>query len=141
MKNNRKDDDAVLPPITVGGRIKNIVKDAKSKLYKYDIFIIVVLEIISLFVTKDMDYVLYVFPFLNYITIYILLRTIIAKSNYLKHCIRKKLAYKVISYYYLFGLFSIIFQIGDNIYSTVVGNCLLLVTIVLVLMSFFKKNE
>jgi len=141
MKNNRKEeDDIVLPPITVGGRVKNGVKSIEKKLYKYDIFLIIVLSVLSSFVSDNVNYTNYIFPLLMYVVVYVLLRTIITKADRLKHCVRKKLAYKTISYYFLFGMFSIMFQIGNNVYSTVVNNGLLVLTMILLVLSM-KNNK
>ena len=128
-----------LHPCSVGCRIKKAVKFTEKKLYKYDIFLILLIEIFSLFICSDENYMLYKFPMLMYTIVYVLLRTIITKADYLKHCTRKKMAYKVISYYFLFGIFSIIFQIGDNLYSTIVNNTLLITTFVLLILSARKK--
>lgn len=132
---------AALPPCTVGCRIKKAVKFAENKLYSLDIFVILLIELFSFTVMDEEDYAIVKFPLLMYATVYILLRTIITKSDYLKHCYRKKLTYKVISYYYLFGFFAAAFQLGSNIYSTVISNGLLLIAFVLMVMSYKEKYK
>ena len=130
-----------LHPCSVGCRIKQATKFVKKHFYRLDIILVLLIEIASMFMNMNENYMLYRFPMMMYGIVYILLRTVISDSIKLKYCIRKRLAYKVLSYYFLFGMFSILFQVGNSIYTTVINNTLLILTTVLVAISLYGNKK
>ena len=130
-----------LHPCTVGCRIKLATDYLQKQFYRLDIILVLLIEIASMFMNMNENYMLYRFPMMMYGIVYILLRTVISDSKKLKYCIRKRLAYNVLSYYFLFGMFSVLFQIGNDIYSIVISNSLLILSSVLVAISIYGNKK
>lgn len=123
-----------------GGRIgKFINKKIKPKLYRYGIFAVVCLEILSIILKQYDLYSVKVYCILTQMVCALL----VLNNNYnvkpKKLCTRKKWAYNMLFLYYLIGVFSLATGITYDFYSDIVNYILLFVSFILIILSF--KDE
>lgn len=121
-----------------GGRLANVVKKTTKNIYIYAIFFVLVIELSSIKLSLLENYATYLYPLLTQLILSLLVYTIAYKGG--KYCKRKKLALYSLCAYYGLGFFSVLFQIPDTIYSYIVTNGLLLISLILFLFSV-KRNE
>lgn len=123
-----------------GGRIKKIVKKhIKPKLYRYGVFIVICLEIISLLLKHFDLYSVKLYCILTHFVCALL----IYNNNYSikpkKLCVRKKWAYNTMFIYYLIGVFSLVLGVSYGFYSQIVNFVLLFISFILLYLSL--KDE
>jgi hypothetical protein len=127
-----------VPCRSLGCRVSNVTKKLKKKFVRYAVFAIILLEVFSLLFNKSSFYTLWLYDLLVQLTSVIFVLVLLLRPIKLELCSRKKLAYKVMGLYYLFGMFSIIFKIGAS-YNTLANTLLLSTAGILILISL--KNE
>ena len=117
-----------VPKESLGGRLSQLVVKSQNKIYKYNIFAVIVLEVLSMFLRESDKYVNYYYPLLSQLVLAVLVFTIYHKAKFLKYCTRKIWAYRFLMYYFVFGVVSIVFQLDNSTYTEIVGNGLLFIT-------------
>lgn len=117
-----------VPKESLGGRLSQLVVKSQNKIYKYNIFAVIVLEVLSMFLRESDKYVNYYYPLLSQLVLAVLVFTIYHKAKVLKYCTRKIWAYRFLMYYFVFGVVSIVLQLDNSTYTEVVGNGLLFIT-------------
>lgn len=132
---------AVVPHQGLGGKMANILKTNKKVVTIYSIFTIPILEIASLFLEKLPNYVYFWYPLLTYICLFQLLLSLFLWNDKLRFCYRKNIATLFLAFYYLFGIFALIFQFSANFYYSIVSIGLLILSLTLFVTSIFKTNE
>ena len=117
-----------VPKESLGGRLSQLVVKSQNKIYKYNIFAVIVLEVLSMFLRESDKYVNYYYPLLSQLVLAVLVFTIYHKAKFLKYCTRKIWAYRFLMYYFVFGVVSIVLQLDNSTYTEIVGNGLLFIT-------------
>ena len=117
-----------VPKESLGGRLSQLVVKSQDKIYKYNIFAVIVLEVLSMFLRESDKYVNYYYPLLSQLVLAVLVFTIYHKAKFLKYCTRKIWAYRFLMYYFVFGVVSIVLQLDNSTYTEIVGNGLLFIT-------------
>lgn len=117
-----------VPKESLGGRLSQLVVKSQNKIYKYNIFAVIVLEVLSMFLRESDKYVNYYYPLLSQLVLSVLVFTIYHKAKFLKYCTRKIWAYRFLMYYFVFGVVSIVLQLDNSTYTEIVGNGLLFIT-------------
>lgn len=125
---------------TVTCRIqKAIKKHINPKIYRYGIFSVICIEILSILLKQFDLYSVKTYCILTQIVCALL----IYNNNYSlkpkKLCIRKKWAYNTLFSYYIVGAVSLIAGVSYNFYSDIINYVLLFVSFILILLSF--KDE
>ena len=126
-----------VPCRSLGCRVQKTIKIVKKKFIRYGVFAIVLLEVFSLLFNKSDFYTLWLYDLLVQLTSVIFVLILLFRPVKLELCTRKKLAYKSIGLYYLLGMASIVFQIGET-YNTIASSILLSIAGVLILLSLKK---
>ncbi len=121
-------------------RIQNsIKKHVNPKIYRYGVFSVICIEILSIILKQYDLYSVKMYCILTQIVCALL----VYNSNYSvkpkKLCTRKKLAYNTLFAYYIIGAVSLTVGVSYNFYSDIINYVLLFVSFILILLSF--KDE
>lgn len=122
----------------LGQAIKKGSKIVKKKFIRYAVFVIILLEVSSLLFNKSEFYTLWLYDFLVQFTSFIFIGVLLLRPVKLELCSRKKIAFKVMGLYYLFGIFAMTFKIGES-YNNIANTLLLSTAGILILLSL--RNE
>ena len=119
-------------------RLKNMLSD---KVYLYAIFIILVLELVSLFLRNEENYVSYWYPLLAQVELFVVVFSTFLKSDEMRFCQRRKIAFIFLSIYFAFGATSIIIGIYNQIYLDIATFLLLGGTFVSMILTLFQNKK
>ena len=125
---------------------KSIFKKVSNNLRKhvvvYSFFYIFFMELMSIQLSNQKNYLTYWFPLLSMTGFFALFLNLFLLRERLKFCLRKTIVVSCLTLYYLFGIVCLVFQLPDALYTSIVNNMLLFTTfIALVLTLYTFKNE
>jgi len=92
-------------------------KDIKNKFLIFSFLLIILIELSSIFLVNFKSYLLFIYPLLTQLVMFIAVLTLALYSKRLKFCRRKELSLYVIALYYLLNGLFVIFPISNYIYS------------------------
>lgn len=133
-----------VPSEALGKRNKSaLIKTIKKRSFIYPMFIVLALELASLLVWKgsETNYVNYWYPLLTQTTIAVLLFGALPQVLGPVSCQRRKIAYYLLSGYYVFNILSIVFQVSDLMYTGFISYTLLAGAFVLTLFSVYQNKK
>lgn len=128
-----------VPPRSLGGRLKQVTKTVKRKFLRYSIFSIVLLEIISVLLLIFNAYSIYIYDSLVQLTSLLFILAALYRPEKDRFCLRKRIAYKLLVFYYSYGFISVLFKINKSDYVYYCSIALLSIAVFLILKSL--KNE
>lgn len=131
---------AVVPPQGNKKVLKRIVESYKKYFFRYTIFIVLLCEILSIFMSGLDNYATYWYPLLNTNCIFALVFHIFVKSKVFKFCKRKRIAFGFLSLYYFINILYLTLRIPDSYFYNAVTSLLLLAVSVILLITFVKKE-
>lgn len=135
---------AAVPPCGLKCRIiraTEFLKESKQSILVYSIFFILLGEIISYFLRYEKNYACKIYPMLSQLELFLIFFSIYLWNDRLRFCYRKRLATFFLSSYFLFGFFSLLFNITDVLYTTIISWGLLGISFIIFIASFFNKSE
>lgn len=92
-------------------------KEIKNKFLIFSFLLIICIELSSIILVHFENYLLFIYPLLTQLVMFIVVLTLALYSKRLRFCKRKELALYVISLYYLLNALLVIFPISNYIYS------------------------
>lgn len=131
---------ASVPDESLGKKASNLFKKTCKKTFIYSVFVLILIEVLSLFIRDSKDYVNIYYPLLTQISMFLMLFNIFYSSDKLRFCTRKKLAILSLLSYYCIGIFSIFVKAKAANYVNIVSNLLLVTAVVLVFLSLIRKK-
>jgi len=96
-------------------------KDIKNKFLIFSFLLIILIELSSIFLVNFKSYLLFIYPLLTQLVMFISVLTLALYSKRLKFCKRKELSLYVIALYYFLNSLFVIFPISNYIYSIVIN--------------------
>lgn len=128
---------ATIPEEAFGGRI---AKAVTKKVYRYGIILVVLIELLSMLLKE-----LGMYSVTTYVILTQLCCAILVYNNFYKFkprvlCVRKRIAYKVLVCYYLFGISCLVFGLDHGFYTYIV-NPLMLGTVLLLTLYTIKDEQ
>lgn len=134
---------ASVPPTSLGGggRIGQFLQANKKSFLIYSLFCLLLIEVVSIFIRYNENYVQYWYPLLTQIGFFLLVFSLFLWRERLHFCYRKNVAVFVLALYYLFGAFSIVAQVSDKAYTSIISYSLLGLCGLIFILSFIKSND
>ena len=123
-----------------GGRLSQLTNKAKDNLYKYAIFLVLFIEILTYFLASCDSYALYYYPMLSSLCLALLVYGFALKGKILRFCTRKTWAFKFLTYYYVFGFLSVLLQLSDKVYTEYISYGLLTIAVFLAVSTFYRNE-
>jgi len=125
---------------------KSIFKKVSNNLRKhvvvYSFFYIFFMELMSIQLSNQKNYLTYWFPLLSMTGFFALFLNLFLLRERLKFCLRKTIVVSCLTLYYLFGIVCLVFQFSDEIYTYIINYGLLGVALsTLILTLYTLKNE
>jgi hypothetical protein len=115
-------------------------KDIKHYYLVYAFVGVMIIELLSLFLSYSDNYLTFWYPLLTQLTVLIILLNLVLNTKKLRFCYRKKTALYVLSGYYLFNIMAVIFNIGDFAYSIIVNVLVVIACSLLFITSIIKEK-
>tara|TARA_R110000772_G_scaffold35637_11_gene85865 strand:+ start:7349 stop:7768 length:420 start_codon:yes stop_codon:yes gene_type:complete len=112
-----------------------------DRLYVYAVFVLLAIEIISLVLRNQNDYVYYWYPLLAQIELLVIVFTTYLKSDAMRFCQRRKIAFLLLSVYFAFGATAIIIQLQNQFYIDIATGLLLGGAFISVVLSVFQNKK
>lgn len=124
-----------------GGKLQQIKKNIESNLYKYAIFVVLFIELLTYFLADSKQYLVYYYPMLSSLCLGLLVYGFALKGKILKFCTRKIWAFKFLTYYYFFGFLSVLFQLSDKVYTEYISYGLLIIAIFIAASTLYNNEQ
>lgn len=101
----------------VSRMLNKLVTNYKKNFFRYSIFALIIVEGLSFWLQKYDNYTLFWYPLLTQIALFSLVYPMFSMSNVFKFCLRKKIAFGLLSLYYALGIFYLIVGgFSDDLY-------------------------
>lgn len=133
---------AAVPPCGLACRIakaNNYLKEKKKEFLIYSIFYLLGIEILSMFIRYEKNYVCFWYPLLTQSGYFLLVFSFYLWNEKLRFCLRKNIALLSLSFYYLLGVIALLFNFSDSFYYTITSYLFLGISIVLLFSSILNK--
>lgn len=131
---------AAVPPQGNGKFLKRIVNDYKKNFFRYGVFGLLILEVLSVQIVNVGDYASFWYPLLTQIALFIMVFPQWALGNIFKYCTRKKIAFGFLSIYYLTGIIYLTLGLTDSVYYTIISSVALVGAGICALLTIFKNE-
>lgn len=126
-------------------KVKDAVLSASKKMKKhiliYSLFYILGMEISSVFLAEQENYLTYWYPLLNTFGYFILILTLFLFGERLRFCTRKYICVISLLFYYFFPIVCLIFQISDEFYTSIINYTLLSVFGISLFLTLFNNKK
>lgn len=119
-------------------RIQNAIKKSPKHIYKYGIFAVILMDLISLGMKYFGVYSVFAYVLLTQLACAILVFNSSYTNRPKKYCRRKRIAFKTLGIYYLIGAISVIFCFDNDIYNYIVSPIILLAVAYIL---YITRNE
>lgn len=129
-------------------KLEKTFENKKKNFLVYSMFIILSVEVFSFFMNifhtpNKNGYDLYsdfVYIALTQLVLFLLVSSIFLWRERLHFCLRKATATMFLSSYYLFNFLAVIFCFSANFYFQIISFCLLILTLLMLIQSFYSKK-
>ncbi len=132
----------IVPPCGLAcriGKVHDFLKEKKKPFLLISIFLVLIIEIISIFLSKKQNYACYWYPMLSQVCLFLIFFSIFLWNEKLRFCFRKNIAVLLLSIYYFFGSIALLFKFSHLYYYEVASVIILIASIVVLVLSLFKK--
>lgn len=121
--------------------VKENLKESKKAILVYSIFLILLGEIISYFFRYEKNYACKIYPMISQLEMFLLIFSLYLWNERLRFCYRKIVATLFLAFYFLFGFLSLVFNLTDSSYTTIISCGLLIISTIIFIASLFNKSE
>jgi hypothetical protein len=121
--------------------VKETLQESKKGILVYSIFFILLGEIISYFFRYEKNYACKIYPMISQLELFLLVFSLYLWNERLRFCFRKILATLFLAIYFLFGFFSLLLNLTDSSYTTIISCGLLAIASLIFIASLFNKSE
>ena len=131
---------AAVPPQGNGKFLKKLASNYKKHFFKYGVFGLLIIEVLSTSMVYWDEYTLFWYPLLTQIALFIMAFPQWALGNIFKYCTRKRIAFGFLSIYYLTGIIYLTLGLTDSVYYDIISGVSLVGAGICALLTIFKNE-
>ena len=131
---------AAVPPQGNGKFLKRLTNDYKKNFFRYGVFGLLILEILSIQMTYIENYTYFWYPLLTQIALFIMVFPQWVLGGVFKYCTRKRIAFCFLSIYYFTGIIYLVLGLTDNVYYDIISSISIVGAGICALLTIFKNE-